>query len=263
MPLFTDATGNSVLIANKPQRIISLVPSFTETLHHLGLNEQVCGITKFCVHPQHWRKTKNIIGGTKNPAVDKIKALEPDLIIASKEENNLTDIEALKTFAPVYTFDVSNFGSALNSITTIGLLTGKEQQAAALTSGIENEFGELKKSNIFSAVYLIWNKPLMTVGGDTYISSMMEICGLNNIYQSAYRYPQTDIATLQKEAPQLLLLSSEPYPFKQLHVDYFAKQLPHTKVLLADGEMFSWYGSRMLLAPSYFKNLQAQIAGLL
>ena len=260
MPLATDQTGRTVHVPDLPRRIISLVPSQTELLYTLGLDTAVCGITKFCVHPEHWFRTKPRVGGTKNLQLDTIRSLQPDLIIANKEENQQEQIEALAAEFPVWVSDPKDLPSALDMIHSIGHLTGKSPEAAALIAAIQQAFAGITLPRIpHKTVYLIWQDPLMTVGGDTFIHAMLESCGLKNLFAASPRYPQLTLEQLQELQPELLLLSSEPYPFKHPHLQYFREALPHCRVLLADGEYFSWYGSRMQDAPAYFRELLGQM----
>ena len=239
-----------------PKRIISLVPSQTELLYHLGLQSETVGITRFCVHPNTWFHTKARVGGTKTINYDKIHQLKPDLIIANKEENIKEQIEQLALHYPVWLTDVNTLEDALQMISDIGTLTGKNEKALSLNTQIKNAFYDLSiiKKPIKTA-YMIWRKPYMTVGGDTFINNMLVKCGFQNIFAHRTRYPEISIEELSIANCQLLLLSSEPYPVKQKHVDELSKQLPSTKIILVDGELFSWYGSRLLKAPEYFKNL--------
>jgi ABC-type Fe3+-hydroxamate transport system substrate-binding protein len=239
-----------------PKKIVSLVPSQTELLHHLGLNEEVVGITKFCVHPNDWFRNKLRVGGTKSPDIEKIKSLQPDLVIANKEENRKEDIEALAVHFPVYVSDISTLEDALDMIEHIGQLTGTVEQAEVLVNGIKHNFALLQPASPpVRTAYLIWNEPLMAAGGDTFINDMMQRCGMENMF-TADRYPETTIEYLRDHDCQLLLLSSEPFPFKEKHAAILKKALPETKIVFADGEMFSWYGSRLLQAPVYFNMLR-------
>lgn len=256
MPVFIDQTGKSVSIAGIPQRIISLVPSQTELLFDLALDKEVTGITKFCVHPNEWFRTKTRVGGTKQIKMDTIHQLRPDLIIANKEENVKEQIEELKKYYPVWISDVNNLDSAYDMIEQIGLITNKEQAANKIISDIKENFVQLPaKCSRLQTAYLIWQNPFMTIGGDTFIHSMLEAAGFKNIFADKIRYPEISIDQLQAADCQLLLLSSEPFPFKQKHINELQSQLPNTQILLADGEMFSWYGSRLLTAPAYLKEL--------
>ena len=283
----TDQMGNVIQLKAYPKRIISLVPSQTELLHSLGLEEEVIGITKFCVHPQQWFKNKTRIGGTKAINIQKIKALQPDLVIANKEENVKEQIEELRAFAHVWTSDINNLDDALEMIEKVGLITGKSPQASELIQEVKNVFlqisfkseqagsiqgkhtlpGMIAASNEMATpslppvkiAYLIWQNPYMTVGGDTFIADMIRRCGLQNVFEDQYRYPVISPEELQNSGCDILLFSSEPFPFTQKHIDALHMQLPNIKMLLVDGEMFSWYGSRLLTAALYIKQLNATI----
>ncbi len=252
----------SVQPNNYYHRIISLVPSQTELLSGFGIEERVVGITQYCVHPQSWLQTKAIIGGTKKLDIDTIKTLQPDLIIANKEENVKEQVEALAAFCPVYVSQVNDLHSALEMILQVGLLVNAKLQAEALVHQIVLDFDDLEthlsKMNL-PVAYLIWRKPYMAAGGDTFISSMLQKCGFRNVFAAEQRYPTVTIEMLQTTSPNVLLLSSEPYPFQQKHVAELQAHLPNTKILLVDGEMFSWYGSRLLKACHYFTELVKQL----
>jgi len=239
-----------------PKRIISLVPSITELLFDLELEHQVIGITKFCVEPKAWLKTKTIIGGTKKVNIEKIKSLKPDLVIANKEENIKEQVESLSNFTTAYVSEVSNIDQAISMINQIALLTQKEDMGNQLITKITADLDDINsKPNQKSAAYLIWNNPIMTAGGDTYIHAMLEKAGFNNLFKNQKRYPQIAMEELIDLKPEYLLLSSEPFPFKEKHINEFKKYLPNTKCLLVDGMMFSWYGSRMKHAANYFSSL--------
>jgi ABC-type Fe3+-hydroxamate transport system substrate-binding protein len=235
-------------------------------LYYLGLQTETVGITKFCVHPQSWFKTKEQVGGTKTVKTDAIHQLKPDLIIANKEENVQEQIETLAQHYPVWLTDVNNLTDALQMIADIGILTGKKAAATNLAFAINERFAGLKKHKTQNpkpkTAYLIWRKPYMTVGGDTFINDMLNHCGFENIFSDEKRYPEISIENLRIANCQLLLLSSEPYPFKQKHIDELSNQLPGTKIILADGEFFSWYGSRLLKSPAYFTQLITQIKSI-
>ena len=275
MPLFIDQLDRRLELKQKPSRIISLVPSQTELLFDLGLDEEVVGITKFCVHPEQWFRTKTRVGGTKQADLQKIRELQPDLIIANKEENEPAQIEELEREFPVWVSDVCNLRDALQMIKQIGMITGKNK-SSDIYAEIKFAFDGLKTATREFAIqreaqrnarairtaYLIWKEPYMSVGSDTFIHDMMQRCGLENIFAHRTRYPQATIADLRDMETELVLLSSEPYPFRQNHVEEIQSQLPESMVMLADGEMFSWYGSRLRLAPQYFEDLQRQVLSL-
>lgn len=260
MPVFVDQTGRTISLPTTPRRIISLVPSQTELLFDLGLENEVAGITKFCIHPAAWFHTKTRVGGTKQLKMDIIHQLQPDLIIANKEENVKEQIEVLQQHYPVWVSDVNNLGNAYHLIEQIGLITNKEEQSNEIVSRIKKGFAMLPGSGSGEqVVYLIWQKPYMTIGGDTFIHSMLEAAGFINLYGHKTRYPELSIEELKLIQPELLFLSSEPFPFNQKHINELQEHLPLTKIILVDGEMFSWYGSRLLKAPGYFNQLCNQI----
>jgi ABC-type Fe3+-hydroxamate transport system substrate-binding protein len=262
----TDARGSTMGSFKKnAARIISLVPSLTELLYHLGLEAEVVGITKFCVHPDGWFRTKTRVGGTKNLDLEKIKKLHPDLVIANKEENEQAQVEQLAKTVPVWVTDVCDLTEALNMIETVGALTGKGRDATFLKIHIADAFAQLQElriKQVFRVCYLIWKDPYLTVGGDTFIHAMLQQAGFQNIFAHQNRYPELTPETLQAADCELLLLSSEPYPFSEKHIAHFRSLLPNTKIMLVDGELFSWYGSRLQWAPSYFKKLQEQLCNL-
>ncbi len=237
-------------------RIVSLVPSITELLYDLGLLDETVGITKFCVHPRDWHHTKPRVGGTKNVNIDAVKALHPTLIIASKEENIKEQVNELSPFSQVLLTDVTHFDDALQMITTIGALTGKTSIANTLASRIQQQFNNNSLYETLTAAYLIWKAPWMTAGRNTFIHSMMAKAGFSNVMDQQTRYPEITMQQLQEIQPRYVLLSSEPYPFKRKDVGAVQKLLPSSNVILVDGQMFSWYGSRMLHAAGYFKVLR-------
>lgn len=256
----TDQCGRIVEIPDTPKRIVSLVPSQTELLFDLGLREEVIGITKFCIHPDEWFRSKTRVGGTKDLKKELIDTLQPDLILANKEENVKEQIEGLAKKWPVWVSDINNLEESLAMIQQTGQLTGKFQQADHLQNQIRTAFRSLivndKKPR---TAYLIWKEPYMTVGGDSFIHAMMELAGLDNVFKEQQRYPETNTDELRSLNCEVVLLSSEPYPFREKHIEELHTQLPGTQILLADGEMFSWYGSRLLKVPAYFQKLREKI----
>lgn len=257
----TDQTGRTIQLAHIPSRIISLVPSQTELLHSLGLDEAVCGITKFCVHPEEWFRSKTRIGGTKTVDIEKVLSLNPDLIIANKEENVKEQVEALAAKVPTYVSDVYDRQSALEMISDVGLLTGRAPQAAELVQRISEKFEQLAPlSQPLRALYLIWQEPWMTIGGDTFINEMLRYAGFENVFAQANRYPAVSLEQMQAEKPDVILLSSEPFPFSQKHIAQLQPHFPGTPIVLVDGEMFSWFGSRLLLTPPYFAALRRKLS---
>ena len=253
---FHDMMGRKVNINYPPRRIISLVPSQTELLYDLGLDEEVIGITKFCVHPESWFRSKTRVGGTKQVHIAKVRELQPDLIIANKEENLKEQIEELAMEFPVWISDIKTIDEGLEMMRAIGELTGKEEQANSITRDIIAGFEMLQAAERpLNVAYFIWRGPWMSVGGDTFISNMITTIGWKNVLAGKERYPEVTLEEIAAYNPDLVLLSSEPYPFKDKHIAEVKAAIPSAEVLLVDGEMFSWYGSRMLKAVPYFSEL--------
>jgi ABC-type Fe3+-hydroxamate transport system substrate-binding protein len=255
MAVFHDQLNRVISLPAVPKRIISVVPSQTELLFYLGLDSEVIGITKFCTHPADKFHTVTKVGGTKQLNIEQIRALQPHLIIANKEENERSQIEELMNVCPVWISDIHDLDSALDMIRAVGSLVNRETEAGILSDDIVKRFNNLIPSAFnLRIAYFIWRKPYMVAGTGTFIDNMLQKCGLTNAIDKG-RYPEVtsqDIVTID---PGLILLSSEPYPFKQKHIDEFKLMLPKAKIMLVDGEMFSWYGSRLLYAPDYFSSL--------
>lgn len=323
-----DARGQSITLADPPRRIVSLVPSQTELLSSLGLDEEVIGITRFCVRPEAWRETKRIVGGTKLLRPDRIEELKPDLIIANLEENAKSDVEGLEDVAPVYVTNVRTLEDALDMIESVALLVDRPSEGARVASAIIAAFDALRddlggsepasprpgtterggprpgtsepgtsrpgasgrsttKARIsepgtsepadrrstvspktppvervgstLRAAYLIWREPYMSVGGDTFIHEMMLRGGFGNAFGRAQRYPQISLRDLIDADPDVVFLSSEPFPFREKHRPEIQTMLPAARVELVDGQLFSWYGSRLIHTPDYLRGLRATL----
>lgn len=250
-----------VEIISPPKRIVSLVPSQTELLYELGLDEEIVGQTKFCIHPHQKHLTKPKVGGTKNVNIEKILTLEPDLIIGNKEENDKSSIEQLMNHFPVWMSDIQTLDDALEMIRMLGDIVGKEIQSASLVREIKVGFEALnqfeKKNRI---AYFIWRNPWMVAGYDTFINQMINKMGGINVFENEMsRYPQVSNEQIVFSAPDIIFLSSEPYPFKEKHIAELQILCKGCKIILVDGEMFSWYGSRLRNSASYFNSLINQL----
>jgi ABC-type Fe3+-hydroxamate transport system substrate-binding protein len=251
-----DDLGRLVKLSKTPQRIVSLVPSITEFLIDIGLEKALVGRTQFCIHPQDIVVNIPAVGGTKNVDIDKVIALQPDLIIAVKEENEKSQIEQLCKEAPCLIFDVVDLSSALNMMETIAKATQKEQKVNAIIEMVKEAVCNLNKKGERMAMYLIWHKPMMTINKNTYISEMMKYAGFANVFASKQEaYPVIEDDEVLELNPEYILLSSEPFNFTEKHKEIYRNKFPNSKVILVDGEMFSWYGSRMIKAFKYFSNL--------
>ncbi len=249
-----DQMNQTIRLQAPAKRIVSLVPSQTEFLYAIGCAGDLIGLTKFCVHPKEWHQTKIRVGGTKNLNLETIIKLKPDLIIGNKEENSKEDIEILQQQFPVYMSDIYTLSDALKMMEDLGILTGKSIVANQISAQVSVDFQSLPQFNK-KIIYLIWQDPLMAVGPNTFIGEMLRLAGFENVISDAnVRYIELSAEDLKRLNPEIILLSSEPYPFTSQHCDSFYEkfQIPSRMV---DGEMFSWYGSRMLMFKGYLDNL--------
>jgi len=255
MFIYHDQLHREIVLPSTPKRIISIVPSQTELLFDLGLSEEIVGITKFCIHPEEKVKNVEKVGGTKQLDIEKIKALRPDLIIANKEENERSQVEELMNICPVWISDISDLPGAVDMIERVGEMVGKCNNAKALVAAIKQQFANFSiLSSGKRVAYFIWRKPYMVAGKGTFIDSMLQKCGLVNAFELE-RYPEINKAALREVNPDVIFLSSEPYPFREKHIDELRAIVPHAEIKLVDGALFSWYGSRLLHAPEYFEQL--------
>lgn len=259
-----DQLEREISIAEKPERIVCLVPSQTELLVDMGLKNALVGITKFCVHPESLRKEKKVVGGTKQVHYDKIRELNPDIILCNKEENTEEMVLELEKIAPVHVSEVKNIREALELIGQYGEIFNVETRASEVQRDITQELTDfqqfIQKQRARKVAYLIWKKPWMAAGGDTFIDHLLELNHFKNIYRNEKsRYPEIEIDSLKEKDPELVLLSTEPFPFKNKHKEALQANLPEQKVNIVDGEYFSWYGSRLINAFKYFKELHLSL----
>lgn len=264
MKQFTDQLGTTHTFEHTPSRIVSLVPSQTETLFDLGLEDELVGVTKFCVHPFHLKATKTIIGGTKQINIAKIQALQPDIIIANKEENTLEIVAQLKEICPVWVTDVLTIEDSIQVIRDFGNLFNKRTDAQKwiqkITFGLTDFQEFIKSKSAQKAAYFIWANPYMVAAGETYINEILKLNKFENIYDSnpkyEGRYPEVIIQKMRIQGdPDLVLLSSEPFPFKDEHAFELGRHTHHARTVFVDGEYFSWHGTRLVKAFDYFKVL--------
>lgn len=260
---FTDQLGHIIQIEYPPKRIISIVPSQTELLFEMGLNEEIIGITKFCIHPAAQFKVKTKVGGTKKLNIELIRSLQPDLIIGNMEENTKEDIELLSKEFPVWMSDIYTLEEAMTTITQIGALVDREPEASYLNFLINAGFTDLQTLALEQGIdkriaYLIWKEPYMAAGNNTFINDILVKNGLTNVIKES-RYPEISLKELADLKPELIFLSSEPYPFKEKHIEELKAAIPTAKIMLIDGEMFSWYGSRLVKAVQYLFQLQKEL----
>ncbi|MGE8528533.1 ABC transporter substrate-binding protein [Chryseobacterium rhizosphaerae] len=239
-------------------KIVSLVPSITEALFDLGLTEkEIIGRTKFCIHPQDKVKNVTIIGGTKNINIDKIKALQPDLILANKEENIKEQVEALMDEFKVIVTNVETIEDNYYLLKNLGKILNKEERAQLFNLKIYDILNQSKLGNKVKAAYLIWKNPYMTVGSDTFIHKILSEIGFENIFKDKTRYPEITAEDLAEA--DVIMLSSEPFPFKEKHIEELKTVYPDKKIMIVDGEAFSWYGTHIAKCEHYFKDFLAEI----
>ena len=259
MPLYTDQMKRRVEIPESPKRIVSIVPSQTELLYDLGCENEIVGQTVFCVHPENKFKNATKIGGTKKLKIKEIIALKPDLIIGNKEENTQEEIEDLAKYFPVWMSDIHSLDDALQMVEELGVICGKSEIAKNISKEIASGFEQLPHFQRHSCLYLIWRKPWMAAGSNTFINEMLQKVGLENVCPKNSRYPEFSNEEIKALNPQLVLLSSEPYPFAEKHIKELREILPLAQIKLVDGEMFSWYGSRLRYSPQYFQQIMTEI----
>ena len=255
--IYQDQIGRNFELTGTPQKIISCVPSITELLFYLIPSSHIIGRTKFCIHPKELVVNTPKIGGTKTLLLKKIRSLNPDLIIANKEENKKQQIEVLDF--PICVTDVSDIDSAIDMIRLLGNILSVEEKAMHLVEKIET-LNIQSFSSFISCAYLIWKQPYMSIGSDTYIHSMLKSSGFKNIFEDQLRYPEITVSELNKRQPECIMLSSEPFPFKNKHILELQKLLaydPH--IVLVDGEMLSWYGSKTSDGLKYAQQLRSSL----
>jgi iron complex transport system substrate-binding protein len=259
---YTDQTGTTLLLPATPMRIVSLVPSLTELLFDLGLEDRLVGITKFCLHPYHLKSTKTIVGGTKKVHTEKIRLLQPDIIIANKEENTEVIVAAMREIAPVYVTDIITIQDTIAMIEAFGKIFSVRTQSQLwvdkIKFGLQDFNAFIKDKPPLKVAYFIWKDPYMVAGGFTFINEMLKLNHFTNIYENRDgRYPEVIVQKMKIQGdPDALFLSSEPFPFKDEDAFELGRHTHHAKTIFVDGEMFSWYGSRIVKAFAYFKKLQ-------
>lgn len=262
--MLTDQMGNSFEFSETPKRIVSLVPSQTELLYDLGLEQKIVGITKFCVHPFHLKSTKKIIGGTKKVNCEKIQLLKPDIIIANKEENTVEMVEELQKVCPVWVTNIIGIEDNFEMISDFGKLFNCRTEAQKWNDKIRFSLTEFQnyitQKPQRKVAYFIWKNPWMAAGSNNFINEMLKLNRFQNIYENKGRYPETELKKMRLEGdPELVFLSSEPYPFQEEDAFEIGRFTHHAKTIFVDGEMFSWYGTRILKAFDYFKKLQERL----
>jgi ABC-type Fe3+-hydroxamate transport system substrate-binding protein len=252
-----DAAGRCVRVPAFPSRIISLVPSVTETLCTFGLGERLVGVSRYCTEPSALVRAKAKVGGQKNPDLKTIQSLQPDLVIANMEENRREDVEALEAMGiAVYTTFPRTVQQGIEMIRELGHVTGTENKADAIAVGIERIYQdiaqEVRRERPVRVFCPIWRKPYMSVNRDTYIHDVLRACGGENICaDKEARYPHISLAEIVDLDVEVILLPDEPYAFRPRHlIDFqpfkrFVPALATGRVHFIDGKTLSWYGPRI------------------
>lgn len=252
-------------------RIVCLVPSITELICDLGLAPQLVGRTGFCIHP--WETVRQIpkVGGTKDVKLEKVRALEPTHVVVNVDENRREDAEALAEFVPeVIVTHPQEPRDNLELYRLLGTTFGREAEAEGLCERFEQAYALAVNAERLPAdvLYLIWRDPWMTIAPETYISRTLALFNWRTLPfapcqpegdEGRTRYPQVELVTVAGEADRILL-SSEPFHFKQRHVEEVAALVGDTPVSLIDGEMTSWYGSRAIAGLEYLSEYTAAAA---
>ena len=253
--------------ANDDARIVCLVPSITELLFDLGLGEQVVGRTGFCVHPADQVKRVPKCGGTKDVKLDAVRELAPTHVIVNIDENTRETFDALRAFVPHVVVTHPNAPQDnLRLYALLGGVFGRQQAAKQLADRLQAELDEIAALPALPprrTLYLIWREPWMSISPDTYISRTLALVNWQTVPTTPQpRYPALDTEALAELDPELVLLSSEPYPFRDKHLDELRGLLPTADVRLIDGEMTSWYGSRSIRGLAYLRSMAQDLAHL-
>lgn len=256
-----DAFGKPLLFKQAAQRIISLVPSYTQTLFEIGAGEKVVGRTKYCIHPKKSIGQIPIVGGTKQVKdIALIQSLKPDLILCNKEENTPEMVAQLEQIAPVWVSEIQDLKDNQAFLKQLGVVTQCETKTLEINDKIATAFDSIKDINtIYSTLYLIWRAPFMAAATATFIDCILNQGGFTNVLNGQKRYPTLEMDELKTLNPEIVMLSSEPYPFKTKHIFEIQALLPNAKVILVDGERFSWHGSGIIKTPEYLKYLRNQL----
>lgn len=233
-------------------RIVSLCPSLTELVHDLGRGGDLVGITEWCVHPADKVASIEKVGGTKNPKVERIAELRPDLVLMNEEENRREDAEALAARGVrVHASMPRGCEETAAMVRSIAAAIDRRAQGESIAADIESRARRVRLAAQgrprVGFAYFIWRKPYMTANADTFASSLLEQAGGVNVYGAhAERYPETGIDELRRLDPRLVLLSTEPFPFQEKHVDELveATGFARERFRIVDGEYLSWHGSR-------------------
>lgn len=266
MATYIDDLHRRLEVKTAPQRIVSLVPSLTETLFTFGLGEQIVGVTNFCVEPPDKVKEKARVGGTKSFSVERVKELEPDLVIANAEENREEDIrQLLRAGLSVFMTFPRTVHGAINMMRRLADVTGAQEAARPIIAEAEAALQEARAANqgrrplrVFCP---IWRRPWMTIGQDTYMHDFLLACGGINIFADRHdRYPRIELEEMSRRIPEVIILPSEPYHFTMRHAQEFSKfahvpAVQEQRIYVLDGKHLAWYGPRIATSLRFVRNL--------
>ncbi len=243
-----DASGARLELSRPPRRIVSLIPSTTETLCALGLADALVGVTAYCREPREALAGKTRVGGEKDPDLELIRSLRPDLVVANVEENLAEHVRTLRGWdIPVWVTYPRTVADGVQLIRELGQLTGAGERADALARPLEDRLARVAAASAarpaVRVFYAIWRQPWMTIGADTYIHDMLRVCGAANVFGDRERYPTVTLSEVAGRRPDLVLLPDEPFRFRPAHVAEVAGCA--ARVLLVDGKPFSWHGPRI------------------
>lgn len=250
-------------------RLVSLCPSLTELLHDLGAADEVVGRTKFCVHPAPWVDSIEKVGGTKNPKLARIVALAPDLVFMNEEENRAEDAQALREAGiAVHSSMPRTPDETADMVRSIARAIGRSEAGERIARDIEQRGARVRAAATLqptvSYAYLIWREPWMTVSDDTFVSAMLAQAGGRNAFGGgADRYPIITPEQLRAAQPDVVFLSSEPFPFTAQHAAELSRLtgLEGERFVTADGELLSWHGSRTPAGIDYAESLLREVRG--
>jgi ABC-type Fe3+-hydroxamate transport system substrate-binding protein len=260
-----DCRGVEIRFAAVPRRIVSLVPSHTESLFAMGAGERVVGVTEYCVHPEPALRGVPRVGGTKTPDLDAIAELRPELVIANREENRRIDVERLEAagFA-VWVSYARGVEEAIGEIETLGALCDADEAAGRLAARCRGALERARARAPRAAVRylaLIWKDPYMAVGPDTFAHHLLATCGGENPLPrgAARRYPRIELGEIEALDPEVILLPTEPYRFREHEREPFleldCRAARSGRVHVVEGELLSWYGPRIPRALATFGEL--------
>jgi ABC-type Fe3+-hydroxamate transport system substrate-binding protein len=259
-----DSLGRELSLARAPERIVSLVPSWTETLFHLGAGDRVVGVTEYCVHPAAALERCARVGGTKNPTLVRVFSLRPDLVLANKEENRARDVQRMEANGvAVYVTNARSVADAVQEIRALGHLVERDREAAELAAAIEDARARARarvREPRPVVVALVWKHPFMATGGQTFAHALLSECGAHNPFASAERrYPRIDERELARAAPDVILLPTEPYAFGEAdRLELLSLDCPAARagrIHVVEGELLTWYGPRIPRALDGFSRL--------